>query len=479
MALASRLAASGRPEEAERVLKKGTEAEERWLAAVSYVDLANFYSDREEHARAAEALAKAVELSEDPRPELRFQYAETLVMAGELERARELARSFDVPAYRELIEARVLVAEGKPKEALAHFDEGLRLWPDNAVARYYAARAAEAAGDFERAVAEYRYSIRAGPSLTDARYRLARLHEAEGALEAALVVARQRTATEPADSQAERVGLRVLARMGRLADARRIVAARAQDPTHIAGDVAAVAQGVRARRGPADAARLVRESERLDLRDARDADALRELIVSLIEAGDVPAAAAAADAAVAQDSQVAALHALRGRALAARGDAAGARAAFERALALDARNAPALAGLARLAAAQADVEAALAYYARAAEASRDELGDMEPRREWAELLVAQARRDDAEVRLSELLDLDPYDGTAAARLAGLRLERGQHGDDVLALARRAARFGGRPESFELLAAVLRARGETEPAAQALAQAERVRAAPRQ
>ena len=485
VALAERLVGRGSKDEAEQVLREGTQLEDRANQLIAWTDLANYYVGQEQLDAAVDALAKAIAASPDPRPELLFQHAETLLDAGRLAEARAAGAKLSVPTYRELIEARVLLAEGKPAEALPHFDAGLELWPANAVARYYAARAAEAAGDFDRAIEEYRYSARADSQLSDARYRLARLHEAEHRWDYALTMARFAGSDERPDPAAQCVGLRVLGRLGKLAEARDIVAHQGAQPGHWGAAVAAMAEGTRERLGAAETARFLRATEHLDLNDPRNAPALRQLVLALAEAGDAKGAAEAADAAVAAHPDTAVFHALKGLAL-ERSDAGAARAAYARALELDAENVAALAGQARLAAAAGDTDGALALYARAAAADREELGDPEPHRDFAELLVAQGRRDEAEQQLAALLALDPYDGAAAARLAELRLEReaAAASEATLAYAQRAVRFGGGPQRFELLARVYRARGDAEKAdeaqrhaAEAKARAAQAEAAP--
>jgi tetratricopeptide (TPR) repeat protein len=471
VALAERLVRLGKKDEAEQLLKEGTQLEDRANAVVAWTDLANYYVGQERLDDAAAALEKAIAASPDPRVELLFQHAETLLDAGRLAEARAAGAKLTVPAYRELIEARVLLAEGKPAEALPRFDAGLKLWPANAVARYYAARAAEASGDFDRAIEEYRYSARIDSKLSDARYRLARLHEAEHRWDYALTMARFAGSDDQPDPAAQRVGLRIMGRMGKLAEARDIIARQGAVSDHWGPAVAAMAEGTRARLGAAETAKFLRATEHLDLTDPRNEPALRQLVIALADSGDAAGAAKTAEAALAAHPDHAAFHALRGLAL-ERTDAGASRAAYARALELDAKSVPALAGQARLAAAAGDAKAALELYARAAAADREELGDPEPRRAFAELLAAQGRRDEAEQQLAALLALDPYDGAAAARLAELRLEReaGKASDETLAYAQRAARFGPSAERFELLARVYRARGDAQQADEAMRRA---------
>ena len=474
--LSQRLESAGKRDEAEKVLRDGTTVRDTELASVAWVDLANLFASRGDLATSADALGHAMEKMRDPRPELVYQYADTLVMVGRIAEAREVAKKLTVPAHRELLEARALMQEGHLKEALAHFDEGLRLWPDNAVARYYAARTAERLGDLARAIDDYRYSIRAGVAQTDARYRLARLHEAARTYDVAVGVARHSTTEVPPDPEAELVALRILARLGRLNDVQALVIGYSQDPERWGRAVAAMAQGVRASRGASEAAHFVRSAHGLDLADPRNADALAELVSALCESGDAAGAVKDADAAIAKHDDVARFHALRGQALAAAGKKDAARAAYERALALDAKCGPALLGLARLEVAEGHPDAALARYADAVAAQGDvDLGDPAPRREWAELLLAQGRKEEAIARLEDLLLHDPYDGGAAARLALLRAEREEMRDEALSLAKRAVFFGGSPEAWEALAQVQTARGDSEQASLARARAERARA----
>jgi tetratricopeptide (TPR) repeat protein len=448
VSLVLRLSALGEAEEAEAILREATEFEQPELAAGAWADLGGYYFERRDFAAAVAAYARAVEVAPQPVPELLFTYADALAVAGEYDKALELSRQMTNPAHRNLVQGRVHLARGEPAQALERFAEGLREWPQNAIARYYAAVAAEEVGDFDRAIEEYRYSIRSDPAATDARLRLARLHAAEGAHALALAVLTTDVARRPEDLAMALLELELLARLGRIA---------AKPPPHlsrlVAGPevhpraVAAMAAGTRARRGPAAAAELVR-SAGLDLAQPGNAAALRELVADLADAGQSDEALALVDASLAAAPQAAAFHAIRGLALARRGAPAGeVRAAYERALELDAGDAEALAGLARLRAEGRDAETALSLYERAAAAAPE---DAAPARAAAELLVVQGRREEAEQRLEDLLDRHPYDGEAALRLAQLRLERSAEAPRTRALAQRAARFGVGPEAGELL-----------------------------
>jgi len=449
ISLVARLQAAGEAEEAERILKQATEVEHPVLAANAWADLAGYYVGRQNFAAGVSAFERALEMVPDPGSEFVFVYADALIGAGRHEKALELAREMTVPAHRELIQGRVHLARGEPAQALESFTEGLRLWPNNGVARYYAALAAEGIGDFDRAIAEYRYSLRAGSGATDARLRLGRLHAAEGAYALALEALRHDVAKQPGNLEMALLELEIAARLGTAAGTLAPRLAELVRPPAVWGRaVAALAAGTRARSGAAAAVELVRQADRLDLAQPRNAPALRVLVVDLADAGKADEALALVESVLRARPNVAAFRALLGLALARRGAATGeVRAAYERALELDPENAHALSGLARLAAEAGDAEAALSLYERAAAADPKELS---PLRASAELLISLGRLEVAEQRLESLLERDPYDGGAAFALAELLERRGAKAERTLMLARRAVRFGGGPEAEELL-----------------------------
>jgi tetratricopeptide (TPR) repeat protein len=437
MALAARLEMTGRADEAEQILRAATESEDAVRAAAAWGDLGSFLVAQERFDEAVAAFEHALEGSPEPDPQLVFARADALVVAGRHAEALEGAEGMGAPAHRELVRGRVHLERGEPALALERLAEGLRHWPDNPVARYYAARAAEEVGDFDRAIEEYRYSIRSGASATDARLRLARLHAAEGEIDLALAALHHEIDDHPV-ARRGKVLWRPPERIARIVGAPG-VAGRA---------VAAMAAGARLHEGARAGSDVVRQADRLDLSDPGNAAALRELVVDLADAGEPGEALAAAEASLRARPDAAPFHAIRGLALARGGGATSeAEAAFARALELDADNAEALAGLARLRAAGGDAEAALSLYERAAAANG---ADRSIAWDRAELLASLGRREQAERTLEALLEEHPYDGLAALRLAELRQARGADAERTRALARRAARFGGGPEAAALL-----------------------------
>jgi tetratricopeptide (TPR) repeat protein len=455
-ALAERLRARGETAEAERMLREGTEMENPVLAVESWIDLGNHFHALGDHAAAAAALERAMAIHGKQDPQLVFDYADALVMAGRYDEALELARGMEVRPHRDLVEGRVALEQGRSAEALERFGAALRLWPDNEVARYYAAVAAERTGDFDRAVAEYRYSIRSDPDATDARERLARLHEAEGAGERALLVLQHDSRRSPAGLDAQLLAVRISARLGRARQLGTLLADLARRG-ELGAAAAAAAEGLRAREGAAVTADWLLEVPGLDLEDPRNARALRALVDCLAEAGRAEEGLGPAQSALAKHPEVAAFHSIHAAALRAAGERPEAvGAAYSRALELDPEgSAAALVGLARLAAEAGDPAAALDLYARAAALEPE---DASAPSAAAELLLSLGRRQEAERQLAQALEREPYRSEAAVRLAGLLLERNADLDRALELAQRAVRFGGGAPAQELVARVLERRG---------------------
>lgn len=439
-ALARRLRLAGKPEEAETVLRGGTTNEVPAAAAFAWRALADHFIAVGQNDRAAEALEKALEIDPHPSQQLLLAFADLLVAAGHPERAREVAAGLKQDFLRDLIEARILLEQRRPREAIAHFESAFRYWPDNAAARYYTARAAEAVGDFERAIAEYRQSIRAGAEYTDAGLRLARLYEAQGDWRPALGALAHQTKAHGESPETRLFEMRLRAHTGEAARVRTLLR-EMRHPATWAQAVAFVADITATRQGPEAAVEVVREDPRLDLTRPRDAAALRALVTQLLAAGRADEALAAVDAALAAHPDAAVFHEIRGLALERRDEADAARSAYRRAVELAPANERALAGLARLAVAAGDVAAAVDLYDRAAAADPAEAA---PAREAAVLLARSGNPEEAERRLADLLWNQPYDAEAAMALAELRLDRGAARGRTPELVERAARFGGGP-----------------------------------
>ncbi|TMA30624.1 MAG: tetratricopeptide repeat protein [Deltaproteobacteria bacterium] len=448
--LAARLAATGRKDEAEALLRAGVEVAPPAEAAEAWATVAAFNVDHDDLDEAIEAYTRARELDKTNNPEILLASADALVMAKRFDEAKKLVDQMSVPAYRSVVLGRIELERGNPAAALKLFDEGMRTWPNNAVARYYAAIAAERLGDFTRAVEEYRYAMRIDVTETDAYMRLARLQAAGGHYEAALGTLEFEPGGRPDELAAGLLEMRIRAHLRRK-DAPPRLHQIMDQPEHRGAAVAALAEGVRERSGPKAALELMKGVPSLDLSDPIQVDALAANVEDLGATGKANKGLALVDAGLRKHPDAAAFLAVRGRALQLSGaPAASVREAFEQALAIDANNRRALIGLARLESSAGSNEAALALYDRALAEDKD---DRTTAREAASVLVALGRSGEAEERLSALLLEHPYDAGAARALAELRLARNAKDERTVELARRAVAFGGGAEAEALLARI--------------------------
>ena len=450
--MAARLAAADKKDEAETLLRKGIEVASPADASNAWAVVASFNVDHGDLDEALAAFEKARTLDTTNDPQLLLGYIDALVMAKRFDEASKLIEQMKVPAYQSVLRGRLELERGNPAAALKLFDEGMRVWPNNAVARYYTAIACERLGDFARATEEYRYAMRIGVTETDAYLRLARLQEAAGHPEAALSTLEFEPGGRPEEFAAGLLEMRLRARLrqeppDRLKD----LLAR---PDRWGAAVAALGAGVRERSGPKASLKVMKAAKPLDLSDPIQVEALAAIVEDLASTGKPKEGLALVDASLKKHADEAAFLAVRGRALQLSGaPVASVREAYEQALAIDAKNGRALVGLARVEADAGSKEAALALYDRAAAAENAEKNDENERaaaREAASVLAALGRGGEAEQRLADLLSEHPYDAAAARALAELRLARGEKDERTLELARRAVVFGGGTEAKTLL-----------------------------
>jgi predicted Zn-dependent protease len=458
--LAHQLGAAGKGAEAEALLlaatRDGVNDREAWIS------LAEYHERRDETAKARDAMAKGLELMGEAPPSLAAAYVDLLIRAGDHDRAEELIARFESePVMWHLLRGRLLLARGKPADALAAFDEGLRLWPDNSVARWLAAQAAEQLGDYDRALAEYHEAVRNDPGNRDAVASLLRLLEATGEDQEALAVLARYQGRGSLDAEMLVQTIRFGGRAGQWRAVDLALRRLRELPGQRAIAAAELAAVQATRYGPAAGAEAIRAAK-LDLTRPANEPALRALVEQTIAGGRADEAVAAAQAALAAHPDDAAFHELRGRALRAAGDPGGAREALERALELEPERTGALAELAALAAGQGDREGAIALYDRVARADPEE-----PSHAWNAIQLAAASDEGAELerRLEALL---ARHGThaGAANLLAQRLAARDPGR-AFALAQRAVRFRGGPDALDTLGRLQLARGDAERAAATL------------
>jgi thioredoxin-like negative regulator of GroEL len=244
-------------------------------------------------------------------------------------------------------------------------------------------------------------------------------------------------------------------------------------PTWAGRALAAAAEGVARRAGPAEALGMLATAP-VDFEEPRYAAALRALVRFSHQAGETAATQAALQTILAARPDSGVLQEIHGFDLELSGAPAEAvQAAYARAMALEPDNAQALAGLGRLALGD-DPEAALGFFDRAAAADPS---DPDPKFQAARALVASGKPGQAEERLDALLLEHPFEAEAAAERARLELERGVATPRTLERAQRAVRFGGGADALELLGRVYAQRDEPGPAAQAAERARALREAP--
>lgn len=456
-ALSARAVEDGDEARAEAILRAGTTRPDPRTRATAWTDLTNFYLEREQLDAAIEAYQQALALTPNPSQATILQHADLLARAERHEEALEVAKGLEQDAYRGLIESRVHLNEHRPAEALARLETVFPTWPNNAGARYYAARAAEQLGDFERAIEEYRQSIRSAPEQTDASLRLAKLYLGTGALGDAWSNAAGHFRAHPDDP----AGVRAMLQAASGADPASVqqLFSRIRGTPLWPTALAIRAERIEASRG-ADAAlgALDELAPDVDWTAPANAELLRTRLRLLLVAGRGEEARAAAERAVEAAPGIADFHEIRALVLETAGaPAAEIRATLERALELDPDAWRALEALARLTHGDGDLEAAIPLYARAAERAPDRAS---PRQALAMALRDAGRLDEAEAVWEEQLRELPWNAEAAMALAQLRLARGQHDERTVELAERAVLFRGGTPARELLLAVHRARGES-------------------
>lgn len=455
--LASRLQKRGDPEGAEAVL---TEAVSLFGTPEAWLRLAELREQQGRLDAALEAIDEVVaQVGEENEP-VNLKRAQLLVAKGEAGRAREVLATVKEESARAILEGQLLLAEGKPEEALAQLDTGLRRWPNNAGARLLTGQAALALGQLDRAASELREAYRSGPEDTDAALLLADLDfrrgDYPGAFEfAGLFLQKRQSAPPESRAEAFSIAIRSASAMHRFDAARRAADELGKIPGQ--GVRAALERAGIARQasGPAAAAAAIEKSG-LDLRAPESEPALRALVGDLLAQAKTEDAARRVDAAVAAHPEHAAFYELRGLVAARRERLPEAREAFERALALEPEQASTLVALATLEAQEGKADAALALLARAEAAAPD---DPAPAYQAAQLLLAAGRSAEAEARLRAIVRAHPTHASARNDLAWILAERQAELDFALALAQEASRIAPNADTLDTLGWVQLQRGD--------------------
>ncbi|MCS5636875.1 MAG: tetratricopeptide repeat protein [Myxococcota bacterium] len=445
VALARRMKNLGRLEESERLFRE--EAEENPSADAWFV-LGDQYVRRDMLDEAVEAFRAAVDVAPNPPPMIVFAHADTLIQARRLDEAREAAKELEGTPLDDLIEGRVLAAEGKWEEALATFEKGIMLWPNNAGARFLAGETAEKLGRFDEAISHYRESIRADKHQNDSSLRLALLLEAQGLDVQALEKIGHYVRARADDPEGYAISIRLAQRVGQLEIVRRGLGRLAQLPGQQALALSISARFVGQQRGVRQSIKLIQGSP-LELTDPQNADALEVLVGSLVRVGELEEAQKIVLEALEAHPDCADFHALLGDVL--RGREAPPKeiaAHYRRATELDPDHAMALEALGALEAQSGRIDSALELYERASLAD-----PQNPAAAIAALGLMEERASLKErgERAQEMLLRHPHSAAIASQLAQIEAERGEDPGRALELARRTARFDRRPRGATVAA----------------------------
>lgn len=457
--LATRLQSRGDIEGAEEVLK---DAVESFGSAQAWLALSTFYRNVYRREDALEAMEKVRELSGGGNEQLRFNYADILLDLKQIDRAREVAAELEQPAYSLLVKGRIELLSGNPEAALAAFEKGINVWPNNTGARYLAGLAARDLGDFDRAASEFREAIRAGGNDTDAALELTRILLARGEYKEAVSFA-NRAAKGPAGRRPDPYVLAARAQLAQgQVDRARATLARLKTVGFVALAVSEQAVLERSLHGDEGALTLI-EGSGLDLSQPENLPALQQAVESLTQLGRSEEALERIRAALEVSPDSHELYELRGLALARADRTAEAIAAFEKAIELDPESDQAHAGLATLVARGGDVKRGIELFDRAYELDPS---NGVPAYSAAQLTLLGGDRAGAIARLRRVVKHHPDVLGAQNDLAFLLAEDGQELDLALSLAQQARERDPSPEILDTLGWVRMKRGETKEAVDA-------------
>lgn len=430
-ALASQLSDAGRNEEAEKMLETTAEL---FDTARAYQKLSQIYMLNDKPTKAREALETALERTKSEPDVLRYTVGDLFIEEGDLESAEEVAKSLKEPSYRHLLTGAIELARDNAEAALIEFDKGLRLWPNNARARYLAGIAAQRLGNHDRAITEFRESVRVSETETDASLQLARLYYTFGQYQTARQFAARHLKNRPLTSpEAHIIDARSAAAMGNLEAAYRSLEQLSQT-VFAAAALSERAALVKKNDGIAAAVKLFENSD-LDLGAIQNAVAVRTYADLLFEAGRKSDAVKIASVLLERNPESVEAMEVKSRVLATAGKSSEALALIDKALAEQPNYAAALQLKASLKAKAGDAATALELFDRAAAADDD---NPNYAYQAAKVLAAQGKTDEAIVRLKKITEREPGYVAASNDLAWFLAESDQDLELAFKLAKRAS-----------------------------------------
>jgi tetratricopeptide (TPR) repeat protein len=429
--LADLLVANEAIEEAEALMKSTARL---FDTARAYQKLSNIYQQNGKPTEAREALQTALARIKNEPDVLRFTVGDLFIEEGDLDSAEEIANGLKEPSYRHLLKGAILLARNEPAEALRRLDDALRLWPNNARARYLAGVAAQRSGNHDRATTEFRESVRASETETDASLQLARIYYTMGQFSTARQFAARHIKNRPLeDPEAHIIDARAAVALGDLEVAYRVLDVLQQ--TVFAGDaIAERATLLRKHEGLLQAINMIEKSN-LDLASSKNLVALNTYIGLLFEAGRNRDAVAAARAHLTENPESAIAMETVGRAYSLDGQTHEASTMIDAAIAKDPQLASALEAKAILTARTGDLDQALAYFD---EAAGIELGNPDYAYSAARLVRRQGKIDDYIARLRKIAKRQPGHIDASNDLAWHLANTDGDLDLALTLASRAS-----------------------------------------
>ena len=425
------LTQQGRDDEAEELLQQTAEL---FDSARAYQALSHLYLKNDKPTQAREALETALERTRNEPDVLRFTVGDLFIEEGDLESASEIAASLKEPSYKHLLSGAIQLAKGDPTAALREFDRGLRLWPNNARARFLAGVAAQRAGLHDRATTEFRESVRVSETETDAALQLARIYYTRGQWTTARQFAARQIKNRPLESaEAHIIEARAAAEMKQLDVGLRALDSLKQ--TIFAGAANAERARLTARYLGLDPALDYLDGLDSDFSDTSQLPVARIHSKLLLDAGRADEAVALAQKAL--DASENSLEAMEIAAVvfAQSGKLAEAEAMADRALAREAGFAPAIALKASLAAERGEETTALELFDQAAAAD-----DQNPDYAYYAASIVRKRGDTkgANARLRAIAMREPGHVPANNDLAWHLAEADEDLDFALELATRAS-----------------------------------------
>ncbi|HPG25276.1 MAG: tetratricopeptide repeat protein [Spirochaetaceae bacterium] len=456
-----RLQAMGRKAEAEGLLLQATETQpDAWAA------LTDLYATEGDIEQALGALDRVIAADPTKREDRLFTRADFLLALGRLDEAERILDQLEVPAHRALIGARIAYARGDVDRAIEHFEEGIRLWPDNPDARFLAARAYEKKGEWAKAAAHYREGARLDTPHYESSMALAGLQQALGDVKGVHFLLARLADKYPSDPKVMERVIRFGWDTGSAELAGRMLNQLSRIPGQSGRAAALLAGQLEKTEGP-EAALAALDKTKFDFLAPVHFEALEARMHLLVALDREQEALGIVGQALERSPGSPDLLMLRASVHEALGDIAAARADLEAAGRGDPTDAAPWLKLARLAEAAGDKEAARALYEKAVPLEAVEESDNDIPHTTASVALGRLELDAGELdaareRLRGVLSEDPRNGRAAWLL--LQCYETGTGSSALGdterkdLAVRASLFDHRPETVEYLKRIAGAQG---------------------